>query len=77
MTPRSGRDTRNSSSMSCSSRWRNCLSRSCFTMKAAICEFRSPKSITLPSPISLSTDTVDPSPKVASLVVSSVEMFEM
>ena len=62
MMPRSGVDRRTSSSMSCFSWFIRALSLLCFTMKAASCEFSSRKSVTLPSPISLSTLMVDPAP---------------
>ena len=62
MMPRSGRVTRTSSSMSWRSICMSILSLLCFTMNAASCEFSSRNSVTLPSPISLSTDMVLPAP---------------
>ena len=62
MMPRSGVLTRTSSSMSWCRRLVSALSRLYFTMKAASCEFSSRNSVTLPSPISLSTLMVEPAP---------------
>ena len=75
--PRSGCEKRISSLMSRMMLSFSCLSLKCFTMKAANCEFKSWNSITLPSPISLSTLTMCPSPNVAPSVVSIVETFEI
>ena len=49
----------------------------CFTMRAAIWLVRPWNDTTLPSPTSLSTDMLLPSPKVAPSVVSMVQTFEM
>ena len=62
MMPRSGVEMRTSSSIS----WRSLLIRALslwyFTISAASWEFSSRNSVTLPSPISLSTEMVEPAP---------------
>ena len=62
MMPRSGAESLTSSSMSCLRMLISTLSSWCFTIKAASCELSSRKSTTLPSPISFSTEMMEPAP---------------